>query len=198
MTKESNDATGSKQQEVLVASFNIFNSRYLEVCPQLLGLFHQFQYERHAVKISLPDIAELPKENDPTLDSRLRVRSYRTIEGQRVLSSVSVFEVYVSVSRGEEVTIPKIVLTIPPRHDEYFSPQQADRLNTITAECTRIAEAAFDRWLRLLRWKCRDSRVGRPYVSGIQTGWATYLFDVESKHRFWSGGHVILPKVESD
>ena len=59
-----------------------------------------------------------------------------------------------------------------------------------------ISRRAFDHWIRTLRWKADNWRIGLPEVYGAETGWSTYLQVKETQKMVWVGTQIFAVPAE--
>jgi hypothetical protein len=175
--------------QVELSSWNRFITRNLAITPDLLGLSHEFRFEKGQVRVELPT-ADNSME-DMTRDQRLSLLSYKEEDGRKVPTRIWVNSVDVLVRLNNGVSVPEQVLTRHPNAYELLSEEQQRQLNQLAETHGDIAEKAFDVWLRTLRWKSNNGTIGRPEVHGYESGWSTYLLNDETKWRFWASPHVL-------
>lgn len=172
-----------------VSSWNRLRTRNLVVEPDLLGLSHEFEFEKHKAKIELPSIDCLSE--DKAHGQRLSIGSRLLVDGRETPLEYYVHMVDVSILLPNELTLPTEILTRPPNAFDLFSENQRKGLDKQAERFGEIAEKVFDLWIRTLRWKCQNSAIGRPEIYGFGTGWSTYLVDESSKKRIWASPHVL-------
>lgn len=166
-----------------IGSWNRFLTRNLSIHPELVGAEHKFQYEDHQINISLPSSSNLPTE--PCSGERLRFNVYTETEGRKIPSQLWVQSVDVTVSIVEKVLLPTEITKHPPNRTDLVTKTQQEALNKTAAMHGIIAEKAFDLWIRTLRWKVDNSSIGRPEISGHQSGWSTYLVAQPDGKEIW-------------
>ncbi|KAF5428874.1 hypothetical protein C5S36_16215, partial [Candidatus Methanophagaceae archaeon] len=66
--------------------------------------------------------------------------------------------------------------------------EKQKQLDKVAERHQSIAEKAFEYWIRIVRWVCDDSRIGRDKVENYRIGWSTALIDAESDTRVWLFG----------
>ena len=75
---------------------------------------------------------------------------------------------------------------------EFYSVEEEKQLDELATHYGNLAYRAFDLWIRTLRWKADDYRMGTPELSGVkETGSRTEIREKDSPNRFWAGGHEI-------
>lgn len=166
-----------------LVSWNRFVPRNLSIHCALVGAAHQFVFEESQITIKLPSTQELPTE--PIGKEPLTFNCYKEIEGKKIPEQYHVNAVDIEVSIAEEITLPAGVLEVSPCALEIISKPQQEHLNGLASKCGSIAERAFDLWIRTLRWKCDNSAIGRPEISGCESGWSTYLIAKPQERGVW-------------
>lgn len=183
--------------KINIISWDRFTTRNLIVSPELLGLSHEFTFKNGLAKIELPSVDNLPKEiTDESIrqshDSVLTIRSYREEGGRKIPVGISVNSIDVIVSLSKTINLPSEVLTRHPNPIDLLSDKQQKRLDEISKSHRDVSSGAFDRWVRILRWKSNNGSICRPEFHGGESGWSNYLLDDTTKWRFWSGP-IIIP-----
>jgi len=178
--------------QINIISSKTFTITHFTVAPELLGLSHEFLFKNGQVKIELPPADNLPKEitEESIMESHnsiLTIKSWRVENGRNIPTKIEVKSVALQVCLNETITLPHEVLTRKPNPVDLSSKQQQTQLNQITDFHTDLASAAFEWWLRILRWKSNDGSIGRPEIHGFQSGRSTYLLDSATMSRFWAG-----------
>jgi hypothetical protein len=168
---------------LVIGSWNRFLSRNLSIQPDLVGAMHEFQFEDHKITISLPTSRHLPTE--PSRGEFLRFNRYREVDGKKIPLQLWVESVEVVVSIKDEVELPVEILSRPPNQDELVSKSQQEKLDNLASVHGGIADRAFDLWIRTLRWKSDNSSIGRPEISGHESGWSTYLVAQPNGEEIW-------------
>ena len=169
--------------DLSVGSWNRFITRDLPIDPDLVGATHEFTYENCKIKIQLPLKKALPTE--PLEGELLTFDGYNEVEGKKIPIYIWVHAVDVATFTGERVTVTEAILNQAPNAYDIVPKAQQDQLDRVAKAHTSIAEKAFDLWLRILRWKCNNSAIGRPEISGHESGWGTYLITESAGQRIW-------------
>jgi hypothetical protein len=165
-----------------LSSWNRFLTRDLVILPDLVGSNHRFQFEDLETTIKLPGPDKLPiKPNEGEL---LSYNGWREVDGKNVPLYYWVHAVDITVSLPIPISLPNGILEKAPNACEVVTPPKQEELNELAKSNQSIAERAFDRWLRVMRWKCDDSSIGRPEIRGHGSGWGTYLI-TSSGQRVW-------------
>jgi hypothetical protein len=188
----------SNQARVRLASWDRFHTRNLIVVPELLGQSHIFTFEEREITISLPGADKLPDEpgDDDSPGQGLTFSERRLQDGQRQIRKVNVHNVDVTVSIPGNAAIPEEALTRPVKATELFSEQQQKYLDKLLSEYGDISRRAFDLWIRTLRWKADNWRIGLPEIYGAKTGWSTYLRVKDTQKDLWVGDHISVVLAE--
>jgi len=124
-------------------------------------------------------------------NSIVSIKSYREENGRKIPIALSIKSVDVQVDLGEVVTLPEEVLTRQPNPVDLLSKEQQTQLDKIMNSHTDFADEAFDRWIRILRWKSGNGSIARPEIHGLDSGWGTHLLDSATKQRFWRSGVTV-------
>lgn len=176
--------------QINIFSKHRFTTRNFAVVTELLGLSHELPLKNGQIKIELPSADKLPKEmtGKPIVkshDSIVAIKSHRKKNGRKIPISLWIKSVDVQVSLNETINLPQEVLTRPPNQLDLISEQQRPQLVQILESHKELANEAFDRWIRILRWKSNSSSIARPEIHGFDSGQGNYLFDGSTKQRFW-------------
>jgi len=126
--------------------------------------------------------------SEPCTGERLRYNHYTEIDGKKNPLQFWVESVDVTVKRTDVVSVPSELLERHPNQFELLSKGQQDELERLVVLLGAVAKRAFDLWIRTLRWKCKNSSIGRPEISGHNSGWSTCLTAQPSGHRIWLAG----------
>ena len=177
-------------KELCLVSWNRFVPRNLSIHCDLVGAAHEFIFEESQITIKLPSVKHLPTE--PDHEGPLTFDGWREVDGKKIPEEYHVNSVDIEVSIPEEITLPSKVLEVSPCAYEIISKSQQEYLNGLANKNSSIAERAFDLWIRTLRWKCDYSAIGRPEISGCESGWSTYLVAKPQEKRVWIASSVIV------
>jgi len=175
-----------KRHKAKIKSWNRFLIRNLAVAPEVMGQEHIFPFENSTVSIKIPSIDQVDRGKG--FDEVASVGARRTVDNEPLEFNIHKMDVEVSIPIT--VSIPLEVLDQPANAYDLFSDEEQSRLNKIAEQHQSIAEKAFEYWLRVTRWVCDDSRIGRDQVEGFRSGWSTYLIDTERNTKVWIQGHV--------
>jgi len=178
--------------EVTIATWNRFVPRNLSIHPDLVGAEHVFGFEETEIKIILPSIKHLPTE--PNQKGPLSFNGWREQNGKKSPIQYTVNSVDIEVEAKEKILLPCEVLDVSPCAHEIISKEQQEYLNHLVAVYGSTAERAFDLWIKTLRWKCNNSVIGRPEISGCESGWPTYLVAKPQDKRVWIAPQVIVAR----
>lgn len=172
------------EQTVLnLVSWNRFVPRNLSIHRELVGAAHQFNFEESQITIKLPTTQHLPTE--PNQEGPLSFNCWKEVDGKKIPEQYHVNSVDIEVSIAEKITFPSKVLEVPPCAHEIIPETQQEHLNVLASKNSSVAERAFDLWIRTLRWKSDYSAIGRPEISGCESGWSTYLVAKPQEKRVW-------------
>ena len=173
-------------RQMKVKSWNRFLTRNLAVKPEVLGCEHRFSFENRTVSIKIPSINQV--DSGQGYDKVASVGARRAVDNEPL--EFYIHKVDVEVSIPVTVSIPSEVLNRPPNAYDLFPDEEQKQLNEIAEQHQSIAEKAFEYWIRIVRWVCDDSRIGRDQVEDFRSGWSTYLIDAESDTKVWIQGQV--------
>jgi len=176
--------------QINIFSWHRFTTRNFTIAPELLGLSHELLFKNGQFKIELPSADNLPKEmtDEAIVKSRnsiVTIKSYREENGRKIPIALLINSVDVQVCLNETITLPKEVLTSPPNQMDLLSRKQRTQLDQILDSHTEFANEAFDRWIRILRWKSNNDSIARPEIHGLESGWGNYLCNGATKQPFW-------------
>ena len=169
-----------------------FRTRNFAVEPELLSRSHEFDFEQHKVSVTLPSTDDLSEK--ATQGEQVSVGCYREIDDQKIPLEFNVHTVDISIFLPNKLNFPAEILSRPPKAYDLFSENQRKSLDVQTERGGQVAERAYDLWIRILRWKCNNSRIGRPEIHGAETGWATYLIDQTTNKPVWASPAVFMVK----
>jgi len=180
--------------QINISSSHRFTTTNFTVAPELLGLSHEFLFKNGQVKIQLPSADNLPKEiTDNSIresrDSIVTIRSYREQDGRKIPIGIDINSVDVQVCLNETITLPKEVLTRPPNQIDLLSEEQRDSLDQMGESYAKFANEAFDRWIRILRWKSNNGSIVRPEFHGFESG--SYLLNDATNRPVWRSPLII-------
>lgn len=182
--------------QVEAKSWSRFFTRYLVIVPELLGATHEFEFDGSPIEIILPSKDELSKH--PAESARAEMFSWREVaEGEKIPLRIAIESADVKVKLERKVNVPEQVLHQPPNAYDIVSEEKQRKLNELADYYGSIAERAFEVWVKVLRWKTSKGLIGRPQVIGSQSGWATYLTESTTGHRFW-GQRAMLTFASDD
>ena len=189
--KESMD----RNTTVLLAlkSWDRFKTPNFRVDPGLLGAFHSFVHQGRQVKVSLP------QESEVNNTDRVKVDCWRggDREGEMEPLNYLIHSVDVSGVLPGETVFPSAVLAQPANALDLFTPEEQERLELLAATSGQLALAAFDLWIRCVRWKSGLSRFGRAATMGPETGWGNSLRDARTGNSVWLGKHRFVSPARS-
>ena len=172
-----------EERKVKVKSWNRFKISSFAVKPEVIGKEHSFQLLDATVTVKIPTIDKV--DRDKRYDNVATVGRRRAKSGEPV--DYQIYKVDVEVSISVTATLPEEVLNRSPNAVDLFSQTEQNSLMTITKKHEDVAEKGFKYWVRMLRWLCDDSRIGRYDVGSFHSGRPTYLIDAATNKKFWIG-----------
>lgn len=170
-------------------SWNRFKTPYLFVCADLLGKSHTFTQSGRQVTITLPG---QPTDGTKGKSDRLSLFSYRQGEGEHIIPiDYKIQSVDVSIDVDDDLHLPPEILQRNPKAVDILTQQQVASLDQCADESHNLALKAFEFWIRMLRWRTELHLIGRDEPDSPETGWSTYLVDVQTDKRVWIGTQSI-------
>lgn len=184
-----------KRPQTKIKSWNRFLIRNLAVAPEVMGQEHIFPFENSTVSIKIPSISQVDRGKSYDEVASIGVR--RTVDNEPL--EFNIYKMDVEVSIPITVSIPLEVFDRPANAFDLFSDEEQNNLNKTTEQHQSIAEKAFEYWIRVTRWVCDDSRIGRDQVEDFRTGgWSTCLIDTERNTKVWIQGQIFhAPKYKT-
>ena len=183
-----------------VSSLNRFITTGLYIEPELVGCYHEFNFDNNLVRISLPSQDKIPTER--LTGDLLQYNTTRKINGIRVPDHYSVSAVDVTVKIPDQIPIPEKKPNILLINSDDWSESQERHMNHLCTTYYSTAKKAFGLWIRVMRWKSNNSAIGRPEIMGYESGWGTYLLANDTREHIWgkNDGYVIYrePTVTAD
>ena len=155
--------------------------RGLSVKPEVLGAYHNFPFQTHTIRIDLPGLNAI--DDDTKSYARVTTGSRRTSDGTPV--EFDIHRVSVTVNFPQEVHIHPDSLVRPPVAYDLYEDREKEAFEKQCNAHRDIAEAAFQYWVSIFRWKLDGLRIGHSEKIGHDSGWGTYLHDVESRRPVW-------------
>ncbi len=173
-----------KKCQVKVKSWNRFLIRNLGVKPNVMGSEHRFPFDKSMISIKIPSINQV--DRGKSYDKVASVGARRAVDNEPL--EFRIHKVDVEVLLPVTVGLPAEVLNCNPNAFDLLSKEEQKGLEKFAEQHQSVAEKAFDYWIRIVRWVCYDSRIGRNQVESFHSGWSTYLVDAESETKFWIQG----------
>ncbi len=169
------------EKEVKLRSWTRFVTRDFVIEPSLLGNHHAFTFENHNIEIILPgsDMVNRGKGYDEVIS----VTERRTVDNEPI--QYNVHGVEVTVTLPVIIEVPSEVLNRNPKAFELFSDKEQKNLDAITFRHKRIAEKAFNYWIRVVRWKSDISSLGRHEERDNNSLSGTDLYDIVTEKKIW-------------
>lgn len=149
-----------------IVSTLTFRTTSLAVERKLLGRSHTVTVDKISVEISLPTVSDIPtgREED---GGKLAVVAARRRNNREFPTQFAVYRVEVKVVLPKTVRLPRgFVYNRQPIY-RLFSKSHRKVFDSYGAKALLIAESAFDIWIGMLRYKCRNARIGRPPLGGV-------------------------------
>lgn len=184
-TPEKDWAHPNPTVELTLKSWDRFKTPNLRVEPSLLGAAHSFTHQGKSFKVSLPMASEATNSEKVTLDHWRG----RDGDGQFEPMDYLIHSVDVSVSLPGLYTLPSVVLEQSANAFNTISAGEQIMLEQLAMTSGQLALAAFDLWLRCIRWKTGLARFGRAATVGPDTGWRNRLRDASTGNFVWTGKH---------
>lgn len=166
-----------------VKSWNRFVTRRLAVKPELMGCKHQFQFEDGLVEISLPDLTKVKDRCD---DSAMAVIGSRWAENDEPIE-YEIFQVDVGSNIDCKLSLDPETLKRNACAFELYSEEERAQFERSCVSHQSYAKRAIEYWFSILRWRLDDYRIGRFERIGNDTGWSTYLKEIETGKDIWIG-----------
>jgi hypothetical protein len=179
-------------KQLSLVSWNRFVPRNLSIHHDLIGAAHNFIFEDSQITIKLPSTHHLPTE--PNQEGSLSFNGWREIDGKKIPAEYHVNSVDIEVSIAEKIALPPKVLEVSPCAIDIIPISQQEHLNRLVNKYGSVAERAFELWIRTLRWKSDFSEIGRPEISGCESGWSTYLVAKPQEKQVWISTSVHVMK----
>jgi hypothetical protein len=166
--------------KVDVLAWNRFSVSELFVAASLPGAVHRFPFNGRHVEIRLPKLPPKPsKWNDSWGNDRIRCYHWQHYKAYAFI--VEDVDVYVDMER--RLSVPRERLG-RVKHD-WLDKARRTRLEHTADSGADVAVAAYDYWLRVLRWKSLNGSIGqRRLESKPQRG--AYLVTADTRERFYS------------
>ena len=169
------------KQKRNVKSWNRFITRWLAVKPELMGLKHQFQFEDNQVEISLPEVSHVKSHHD---DSAMATVGSRWANSNEPIE-YKICQVNVRSNIGCTLDVDPETFNRNPVAYELYTDAEREVFETQCNAHEIYAKRALEHWFLILRWKLDDYRVGRVDVVDNDSGWSTYLEDIEKSKTVW-------------
>lgn len=166
-----------------VKSWNIFLTRRLAVKPELMGCNHRFQFEDGLVEISLPDLSQVKDRYD---DSAMATVGARWAKNNEPIE-YEIFCVDVRSNINCALRLDPETLNRNACAFELYSEEERDQLERYCVSHEGYAKRAIEYWFSILRWRLDDYEIGRFERIGNDTGFSTYLKEIETGKNVWIG-----------
>ncbi|MCD6268767.1 MAG: hypothetical protein J7J71_01375, partial [Deltaproteobacteria bacterium] len=166
-----------------VKSWNRFVARRLAVKSELMGCKHKFQFEDGLVEISLPDLTQVKDRYD---DSAMAAVGSRWAENNEPIE-YEIFQVDVGSNIDCELSLHPETLNRNACAFELYSEEERAQFERYCVSHQGYAKRASEYWFSILRWCLDDYRIGRFERVGNDSGWSTYLKEIETGKDVWIG-----------
>lgn len=174
--------------QIKAKTWNRLNVTNLYIEAQLIGQKHTFIFEGRKTCILLPT-KEAANENRPRNDTAHAVEYWSATNEP---TTYSINQVDIEIEILGKISIPEVALSHPPTQYEAFTKEEQLTAQEITKQHSILAERALEYWLEILRWTSGYALIGKPAISSVQSGWATYICSEEENKRVWGGSRPIV------
>ena len=175
-------------------TWNRFITRNLNVAAEVMGSTHEFEFEGFHVTVRLP--TQDDAKRDERFDEVARLTSWRSSTKEPLVYAID--KIDVNVIYPESISVPEEALSNPPNQYDHFTDQQKKVVENVCDKLSRVAERAFQYWLEIVRWVSNNAMIGQPDISGFESGWSTYLMDVDTNHRVWASSQTFVVHAQSE
>lgn len=159
----------------------------LDVCSDLLGASHVFDFEGYRVTVTLPTIDVGKLIGDETGNHKISFCSWKENEGVKIPEGYEVHVVTITMEVQEKFDLPLEILSVPNNAYELLTKQQQDNLNELAYLYEEVANKAYDLWIRTLRWKANNGAVGRRSIDSAYFRNVRF-FEMQKNKCLWVGG----------
>ncbi len=193
--RPSMNPTDAAKVERQVSVFNRFETPYLRVSPDVLGLGHLFVFEDFTVRIQLPGQSQVKDRSNAGIHPpRAYVTSWHIVNGTDVPTCYWISDVDLFLDLSGLVSLRRETLELRPNaYDVVPEPEQRDLELRIT-KARDVAERAFDLWVRTLRWKALEWEYVRMPVRRIVNNFGGRMVDVETRKTVWIAPHTVTAR----
>lgn len=143
---------------------------------------HTFERGGNEIQVTLPKLSALSDEFRS--HGMASVGSSRAADG--AVLDYEIHRVDVRTDASMSILVDPETFNRAPKAYELYTQQEQDEFENICDRHLDIAKTSFEYWLSVLRWKLEDHRIGRVQIVGAESGWSTYLEDVENSHDLWA------------
>lgn len=172
-----------------IKSWNRFEVSNFIVEIALLDSFHEFLFDEHTIRISLPSKKDIPEKDvfdESDYEIKLGLAGAKIVDGKEIPTEYAVYQVDVSIVIPDKINISQEFFENKVNPYTHFIESQKNHFDKLAEKYYLMAERVFDLWLRILRWKCNNPAIGRPNIDNFGTGY-TELIDKETQKYIW--GH---------
>jgi HEPN domain-containing protein len=173
--------------DITAKSWNRFVTEKFFVNAELMGSEHEFDYEKHHITVRLPKTEDA--DRDETYDEIAYAISNHPDTKEPLIFTITKVDIEIEIPYL--VSVPEEALTNPSNQIDHFTKEQQKIADSLCETHSSIAERAFDYWLEIIRWSSENAMIGQPSISGVKSGWGTYILDTSTNKRVWSGANII-------
>jgi hypothetical protein len=166
-----------------------FDMTALDVVAPLHGSIQRFQIQGVPIEVHLPKAPPGMKlgsgESD---DAPISCHNWDTRTQKPILYDIHRVMVFVDLQRTYAIADAALERVSP----EFFSATSRAELKGIVAEGQAIAASALTLWIRTLRWKTLNWRIGQIQPARVDRPQQVYLVHGNTRRRFFSGPITIV------
>lgn len=191
LTKESSMKESSKKIEIGV--WKRYETHNFEIAPSLAGASLQFQYKSYNIRIEIPSKPLQKDWHNPK--SRISCGGYRNINNRKYPISYEVHSVDMLVETNLSRKIKEE--SLERVNTSLFSKKERGNYDKIVTKFEDVADGAYENWINILRWKSGVYDLCQIRQNRQKSKWGTYLFDLNTKKKFFSiGGWTLAERQE--
>lgn len=169
-------------------SWNRFTTRSLAVPPSLMGRSISFTHNGNMVTIKLPSKDRVGSNHD---EQALAVKgSWKAVTNEVIYYEIRAVDVTVEIV--DEVDISSEVLNRNPNAIDIINADTQNKLDSLANDYGQVSKIAFEYWVSLLRYVSDSHQICRDLSIGRESGWSTYLMEVNSSKEVWASGTTLL------
>lgn len=164
-----------------IKSWNRFLTKNFVVSPELMGGSHGFYYDKAKTTIKLPNLSSVDRGKE--YDAVAEVGTRRSSDNEPL--NYIILKVDVEINLSEKAAFDPEVLNRNPVAYELFDEVETQQYEENSNRYEKIAKNAFEYWVSIVRWVLDDYSIGRKEIIGNESGWSTYLNEVETSKTVW-------------